>query len=70
MPQKWKHSSTICHVVIHDALDGAPEHLQFIDDIIVLGETDEEVFKKSDKIIDILSRNDFAIEQDKVKASA
>ncbi|TRZ08992.1 hypothetical protein HGM15179_018117 [Zosterops borbonicus] len=37
LPQGWKHSPTICHGLIQAALeqDQAPEHLQYIDDIIV-----------------------------------
>ena len=37
LPQGWKHSPTICHGLIQAALEqhGAPEHLQYIDDIIV-----------------------------------
>ncbi|KAM6335131.1 uncharacterized protein FN964_013470 isoform 1-T1 [Alca torda] len=48
LPQGWKHSPTICHGLIQTALEkgGAPEHLQYIDDIIVWGNTAEEVFKK------------------------
>ncbi|KAM6327934.1 uncharacterized protein FN964_015589 isoform 3-T3 [Alca torda] len=48
LPQGWKHSPTICHGLIQTALEkgGAPEHLQYIDDIIVWGNTAEEGFKK------------------------
>ncbi|KFV68316.1 hypothetical protein N307_10822, partial [Dryobates pubescens] len=65
----WIHSSSICHAVIHDALEkgGAPEHIQFIDDIIVWGKTAEEVFEKGNKIMDILLNAGFAIKRDKVK---
>ncbi|KAF4794832.1 endogenous retrovirus group K member 25 Pol protein-like protein [Turdus rufiventris] len=37
LPQRWKHSPTICHGLIKAALEKgeAPEHLQCIDDIIV-----------------------------------
>ncbi|RMC09859.1 hypothetical protein DUI87_13646 [Hirundo rustica rustica] len=37
LPQGWKHSPTICHGLIQAALEKgeAPEHLQYIDDIIV-----------------------------------
>ncbi|KAF4798806.1 hypothetical protein TURU_060657 [Turdus rufiventris] len=40
LPQGWEHSPTICHGMIQAALGKgeAPEHLQYIDDIIVLGE--------------------------------
>ncbi|PKU30171.1 endogenous retrovirus group k member 19 pol [Limosa lapponica baueri] len=42
---------TICHGLIQTALEkgGAPEHLQYIDDIIVWGNTAEEVFEKGEK---------------------
>ncbi|PKU30393.1 endogenous retrovirus group k member 19 pol [Limosa lapponica baueri] len=48
LPQGWKHSPTICHGLIQTAQEkgGAPEHLQYIDDIIVWGNTAKEVFKK------------------------
>ncbi|PKU28139.1 hypothetical protein llap_21557 [Limosa lapponica baueri] len=47
LPQGWKHSPTICHGLIQTALEkgGAPEHLKYIDDIIVWGNTAKEVFK-------------------------
>ena len=65
LPQGWKHSSTICHRLVHTALEkgGAPEHLQFIDDIIVWGDTAEEVFEKGKKVIEILLKAGFAIKR-------
>ncbi|RMB97392.1 hypothetical protein DUI87_26120 [Hirundo rustica rustica] len=55
LPQGWKHSPTICHGLIQTALEKgeAPEHLQYIDDIIVWGNTAGEVFEKGEKIIQI-----------------
>uniref|UniRef100_A0A8C8AJU2 ribonuclease H n=3 Tax=Otus sunia TaxID=257818 RepID=A0A8C8AJU2_9STRI len=69
LPQGWKHSSTICHRLVHIALEKgeAPEHLQFIDDIIVWGDTAEEVSEKGKKIIEILLKAGFAIKRQKVK---
>ncbi|GAB0203788.1 hypothetical protein GRJ2_002844400 [Grus japonensis] len=65
LPQGWKHSPTICHGLIQAALeDGeALEHLQYIDDIIVWGNTAEERFEKGKKIVQILLKADFAIKQ-------
>ncbi|RMC01816.1 hypothetical protein DUI87_21624 [Hirundo rustica rustica] len=65
LPQGWKHSPTICHGLIQTALekDEAPEHLQYIDDIIVWGNTAGEVFKKGEKIIQILLKAGFAIKR-------
>ncbi|KAJ7406548.1 hypothetical protein BTVI_65159 [Pitangus sulphuratus] len=62
LPQGWKHSPTICHGLIQAALEKgeAPEHLQYIDDIIVWGNMAEEVFKKG-KIIQILLKAGFPI---------
>jgi len=56
LPQGWKHSPTICHGPIQTALEmgEAPEHLQYIDNIIVWGDTAEEVFEKGEKIVQIL----------------
>ncbi|RMC09736.1 hypothetical protein DUI87_13523 [Hirundo rustica rustica] len=56
LPQGWKHSPTICHGLIQTAQEKgeAPEHLQYIDDIIVWGNTAAEVFEKGKKIIQIL----------------
>ncbi|GAB0209723.1 hypothetical protein GRJ2_003438000 [Grus japonensis] len=53
LPQGWKHSPTICHGLIQTALEQgeAPEHLQYIDDIIVWGNSAEEVSEKGKKII-------------------
>ncbi|RMC01658.1 hypothetical protein DUI87_21671 [Hirundo rustica rustica] len=47
---------TICHGLIQAALEKgeAPEHLQYIDDIIVWGNTAMEGFEKGEKIIHIL----------------
>ncbi|KFV67118.1 hypothetical protein N307_07263, partial [Dryobates pubescens] len=72
LPQAWVHSSTICHEVIQTALEkgGAPEHLQFTNDIIVWGETAEEVYQKGKRIIDILLEAGFAIKRSKVKGPA
>ncbi|KAK4830745.1 hypothetical protein QYF61_013195 [Mycteria americana] len=48
----------------------ALEHLQCIDDIIVWGNTAEEVFEKGKKIVQILLKARFAIKQSKVKGPA
>ncbi|RMC15992.1 hypothetical protein DUI87_08199 [Hirundo rustica rustica] len=72
LPQGWKHSPTICHGLIQTALEKgkAPEHLQYIDDIIVWGNTAGEVFEKGEKIIQILLKAGFAIKRSKVKGLA
>ncbi|KAK4811104.1 hypothetical protein QYF61_016390 [Mycteria americana] len=48
----------------------APEYLQYIDDIILWGNTAEEVFEKGKKIVQILLKAGFAIKQSKVKGPA
>ena len=48
----------------------APEHLQYIDDIAVWGDTAEEVFEKGEHIIQILLQAGFAIERSKMKGPA
>ncbi|RMC03881.1 hypothetical protein DUI87_19634 [Hirundo rustica rustica] len=72
LPQGWKHSPTICHGLIQAALEKgeAPEHLQYIGDIIVWGNTAMEVFEKGEKIIQILLKAGFAIKKSKVKGPA
>ncbi|NWZ16942.1 POL3 protein, partial [Agelaius phoeniceus] len=72
LPQGWKHSPTICHGLIQAALEKgeAPEHLQYIDDIIVWGKTAAEVFEKGEKIIQNLIKSGFAIKKSKVKRSS
>ncbi|XP_051645342.1 uncharacterized protein LOC127471896 [Manacus candei] len=72
LPQGWKHSPTICHGLIQVTLEKgkAPEHIQYIDDIIVWGDTAEEVFKKGQTIIQILLEAGFAIKKSKVKGPA
>ncbi|GAB0204042.1 hypothetical protein GRJ2_002869800 [Grus japonensis] len=72
LPQGWKHSPTICHGLIQTALEKgeAPEHLQYIDDIIVWGNTAEEVSEKGKNIVQILLKAGFAIKQSKVKGPA
>jgi len=69
LPQGWKHSPTICHGLIQTALEKgeAPEHLQYIADIIVWCDTVEEVFEKGEKIVQILLKAGFAIKRSKVK---
>ncbi|KAF4795130.1 hypothetical protein TURU_095796 [Turdus rufiventris] len=69
LPQGWKHSPTICHGLIQAALEKgeAPEHLQYIDDIIVWGNTAVEVFEKGEKIIQILLGAGFTIKKSKSK---
>ncbi|KQK78825.1 hypothetical protein AAES_110625 [Amazona aestiva] len=72
LPQGWKHSPTIFHELIKTSLEQeqGPEHLQYIDDIIVWGDTAEEVFEKGRKIIQTLLKASFAIEWSKVKGPA
>ncbi|GAB0208235.1 hypothetical protein GRJ2_003289200 [Grus japonensis] len=72
LPQGWKHSPTICHGLIQTALEKgeAPEHLQYIEDITVWGNSAEEVSEKGKKIIQILLQAGFAIKQSKVKGPA
>ncbi|RMC20680.1 hypothetical protein DUI87_01532 [Hirundo rustica rustica] len=72
LPQGWKHSPTICHGLIQAALEKgeAPEHLQYIDDIIVWADTAMEVFEKGEKIIQIILKAGFAIKKSKVKGPA
>ncbi|RMB93697.1 hypothetical protein DUI87_29927 [Hirundo rustica rustica] len=63
---------TICHGLIQAALEKgeALEHLQYIDDIIVWGNTAAEVFEKGKEIIQILLEAGFAIKKSKVKGPA
>ncbi|KFQ74246.1 hypothetical protein N335_01542, partial [Phaethon lepturus] len=72
LPQGWKDSPTISHGLIHTALekDDTPEHLQYIDDIIVCGNKAEEVFGKGKRVIQILLKAGFAIKKSKVKGPA
>ncbi|GAB0207469.1 hypothetical protein GRJ2_003212600 [Grus japonensis] len=62
---------TICHGLIQTALEKgeAPEHLQYIDDIMVWGNI-VEVSEKGKKIIQILLKAGFAIKRSKVKGPA
>ncbi|XP_051644219.1 uncharacterized protein LOC127471397 [Manacus candei] len=59
----WKHSRNICHELIQATLEKgkAPEHIQYINDIIVWGDTAEEVFKKGQNIFQILLEAGFTI---------
>ncbi|PKU29802.1 hypothetical protein llap_19894 [Limosa lapponica baueri] len=45
----------------------APEHLQYIDDIIIWGSTAAEDFEKGNKIVRILLKASLAIKRSKVK---
>ncbi|KAJ7412571.1 hypothetical protein BTVI_45978 [Pitangus sulphuratus] len=72
LSQGWKHSPTICHGLIQATLEKgeAPEHIQYIDDIIVWRDTAEGVFERGKKIIQILLKASFAIKRIKVKGPA
>jgi len=72
LPQGWKHRPAICHGLIQTSLEKgeAPEHLQYIDDIIVWGDTAEEVFEKGEKIVQNLLKAGVAIKRSKVKGPA
>ncbi|KAF4789882.1 hypothetical protein TURU_147124 [Turdus rufiventris] len=61
LSQGCKHIPTICHGLIQAALEKgeAPEHLQYIDGIIVRGKTAMEVFEKGKRIIQILLSHPF-----------
>ncbi|KAF4798895.1 hypothetical protein TURU_059724 [Turdus rufiventris] len=65
LPQGWKHNLIICHGLIQAALEKgeAPEHLQYIDEIIIWDNTAEEVFEK---IIQIPLKANFATKQMRV----
>ncbi|OWK54466.1 Gag-Pol polyprotein [Lonchura striata] len=69
LAQGWKSSPTTCHGLIQAALEKGepPEHLQYIDGIIVWGNTAMEVFEKGQWIIQILLEASFAIKKSKVK---
>ncbi|GAB0185445.1 macrophage immunometabolism regulator [Grus japonensis] len=64
LPQGWKHSPTICHGLIHTALEKgeALEHPQYIDNTIIWGNA-AQVFEKGKKIVQILLKAGFAIKQ-------
>ncbi|KAJ7418415.1 hypothetical protein WISP_59217 [Willisornis vidua] len=72
LPQGWKHSPTICHGLIQAKLEKgeAPEHIQYINNVIVWGDTAEEFFKKGPKIIQIFLKAGFVIKNSKVKGAA
>ena len=50
--------------------DSAPQRLQYIDGIVVLGDTAENAFEKGEQIIQILLQAGFAIKRSKVKGPA
>lgn len=58
LPVGWKHIPTICHGLIQD---DSPEHLQYINDIAVWGNTAQEIFEKAKRIIQIFLKAGFAI---------
>ncbi|GAB0207733.1 hypothetical protein GRJ2_003239000 [Grus japonensis] len=67
LPQGWKRSSLLCHGLIQAALEQgeAPEHLQYIDNIIIWGNTAEVVSEKGKNVVQILLKAGFAIKQSK-----
>lgn len=58
---------TICQGLIQKVLKegNAPDHLQYIDDIIVWGNTTQEVYSKGKQITEILLNAGFVIERNK-----
>lgn len=62
----------MCHGLIQTALEQgeAPEHLQCIDDLIVCGNSEAEVFEKGKRVIQILWKAGLAIKQSKVQGPA
>ncbi|KAF4797656.1 hypothetical protein TURU_071706 [Turdus rufiventris] len=70
--QGWKHSPSICQGLIQTDLEKgeAPEHVQYIGDIIIRGNSTEDVFEKGEKINQIILKISFAIKQSEVKGSA
>lgn len=71
LPQRWKHSPTICHGLIQSVLEkgGDAEHLQYMGDIIACGNT-EDIFEKGEKMLQILLKVNLAIKGSKVKEPA
>ncbi|KAF4796250.1 hypothetical protein TURU_086029 [Turdus rufiventris] len=69
MCAKYLTFSTNC-TFFSDTLSPFFKHLQYIDDIIVWGNTAVEVFEKGEKITQILLRAGFAIKKSKVKGPA
>ncbi|KFV38784.1 hypothetical protein N341_01017, partial [Tyto alba] len=71
LTQGWKPSPTICHGLIHTALEQGEtlEHLQYID-VVIIWDNTAEVFEKGEKIVQILLKAGLAIKQSKVKGSA
>ena len=63
LPPWWKHSPTICHGLIQTAVEQGDtlEHLQYINDISVWGNTVEEAFEKAKRIIQVFLKAGFAI---------
>ncbi|RMC03248.1 hypothetical protein DUI87_20442 [Hirundo rustica rustica] len=72
LPQRWKHSPTICHGLIQAALEKgeALEHVKYIDYITVWGNMAMEVFEKGEEIIQVLREASFAIKKTKLKGTA
>lgn len=50
--QQGKHSLTICHGLVQSALEEgqALEHLKYMDNVIVWGNTEAELFEKGRKL--------------------
>lgn len=70
VPQEWKHNPIICHGLTQTVLEEGedPEKLQHIRDLIIWGKP--EVFEEGKKIIQILLKAKFAVEQSEVKGPA
>ena len=72
VPRELKHSPNICCGLIQTVLEQGEslEHLQYMGNIIVWGDTAAEVFEKGEKIIQIPLKASFAINESKVKGPA
>lgn len=67
-----KHRRAICRGLVQTVQEkgGALEHLQYINDIIVWGNTAEEIFEKEKNIIQIHLKAALVMKQSKVKRPA
>lgn len=63
LPHEWKCRLAICHRLIQTTLEqgSVPEHLNYIDNVIVWDNTAEEVFKKGKTIRQILLQDSFSL---------
>ncbi|XP_017695280.1 PREDICTED: endogenous retrovirus group K member 8 Pol protein-like [Lepidothrix coronata] len=76
LPQGYKHSPTYCHQAIHRTLKQLPnlnpsvQIVQYVDDILIHGNTEHETGEVLEKVVDTLKKDGWAVNPKKIQGPA